>query len=184
MMHPLEAELEHEERLSRILKMERELAYIRARDDIYSELYTRSQMDTVPHSMHKEEYRRPALSPSHNSGAYISPREPPLEHPERFDDRRQYYSRSDAASSISRAPSDARAELLSYPIPRGRNTSRSDPLAAAYGGSATSVGYGVGGYSTGGKPRTGVANPPPGWPSGSYQRATNSRGPFSSGYWD
>lgn len=189
-MHTLEAELEHEERLARIIDMERDLAYIRAREDVYSELYTRSQMDVMPYERPREDtYRRPPLSPP---ATYGPQREYGPDRQERADDRRHYY-RSEPASSLSRQPPDARMELLSYPLPRTRSGPRSDPLASAYGGSNTglsspTVGYGGGGGSGSygsGKVRPSGSNPPPGWPAaGGYQRGNNSRGPFSSGYWN
>ena len=197
----IEAELEREERLARLIDMERDLAYMRAREDVYGELYVRSQLDPTPYERPREEgYRRP-LSPPLASNPYASPREYGMEPQERPTERRPYYNRSDGISSTTRQPSDARMELLSYPIPRNRSGTRgTDLLASAYGGAATTsknLGYGGaggGGYTTGkspggygsGKGGAGGSNPPPGWPTGSsYQRGSgSSRGPFTGGYWN
>ena len=194
------------------------MAYIQAREDLYSEMYARSQVEPVPPQLsafdrtREDGYRRPPLSPPPPSNPYASSRERefPMDRSERLDDRRPYYSRSEAASSSSRPPPpDSRTDLLSYPLPRNRSGGNgprgADVLAAAYGGAATSgksVGYGVmagsgsyggqgkspasGGYSANKPPNSG-SNPPPGWPSSSsnYQRGgSGSRGPFSSGYWN
>lgn len=190
-----------DDRLERILIMEREMAYLQAREDLYNEMYTRSQVE--PPSMpafehHREDsYRRPPLSPP-PPNPYPSSRERdyPMERLERVDDRRPYYSRSEV-SSTSMQPPNSRTELLSYPLPRNRSGSGArgaDLLAAAYGGAATSgksVGYsamggsgsfgsskssGSGGYSTGKSP--GVS----GWYD--YPPRGGSAGNRGNSYWN
>ena len=180
------------------------MAYLQAREDIYSEMVSRSQPDPPPLFEHHREdsYRRPPLSPPPHSNPFSS-RERPVDRQERLDDRRPYYSRSEA-SSMPLQPPDSRTELLSYPMPRNRsgNTPRgADLLAAAYGGAATSgksVGYSAGsgsfsskspasgGYSMGKSPAS-ASNLAPGWfSSHDYPRggSAGSRGHYSSGgYW-
>ena len=204
----LDERLARDERLERVLAMEREMAYLQAREDLYSEMFIRSQMEVpaVPVFEHRREEsdRRPPLSPP-PSHSYPSSREReyPGERQERLDDRRPYYSRSEV-SSVPLPPHDSRAELLSYPLPRNRSGNGprgADLLAAAYGGAATSgknVGYsamgGGGGYGSSKSPASGgysmgksASGSGSGWldyPRGGGS-ASSRGGPYSSGsYWN
>jgi hypothetical protein len=199
--------LARDERLERVLVMEREMAYLQAREDLYSEMFVRSQVEPppVPVFEHRREegYRRPPLSPP-PSHSYPSSRDRdfPGERQERLDDRRPYYSRSEP-SSVPLPPHDSRTELLSYPLPRSRSGNGprgADLLAAAYGGAATSgksVGYsamgGSGSYGSSKSPASGgysmgkSSAGGPGWLD--YPRGGGSAGsrggPYSSGgYWN
>lgn len=153
----LEDQRAREERLERVLLMEREMAYLQAREDIYTEMFARSQEPpTVSLFEHRrdEGYRRPPLSSPPPSNPYPPSRDRDclMDRPERsgLDDRRPYYSRSET-SATSYPVTDSRTEqLLSYPPPRNRSGNGghrgAELLAAAYGGAATSgksVGYGT-----------------------------------------
>ena len=156
----LDERISREERLERLLILEREMAYVKAREDLYTEMFSRNQLEppVLPLFEHRREesYRRPPPSPP-PSNPYPPPRDRDyhVEHSERgLDDQRPYYSRSEASGSFHGQSHDSRTDLLSYPLPRNRGGSGSrgaELLAAAYGGAATSgksVGYG--GMSGGG----------------------------------
>ena len=199
----------HEDRLERILLLEREMAYMQAREELYSEMLTRSQLDppSVYEHRREESYRsRPPLSPP-PPNPYPSSRDwdYPGDRNDRvgLDDRRPYYSRSEASGmSLHGSGPESRSEgLLSYPIPRNRtgNGHRgADLLAGAYGGAATSgksVGYSSGGYGSSKTPASGGyslgKSSGAGWPSShDYPRGGGGSsggrsGHYSSGvgYW-
>jgi RNA recognition motif-containing protein len=193
----------HDDRLERVLLMEREMAYLQAREDIYSEMLTRSQPDPPPSSSydrHREDsYRRPPLSPPPPSNPYPSSRDRdyPTDRSDRGggpDDRRPYYSRSESSGMSYSQGHDSRSDqLLSYPLPRNRtgngHRGAAELLAGAYGGAATSgksVGYGSGGgYSSSKSAASGgysLGKSSSGWSSHDYPRGGGGSGGRSGPY--
>ena len=206
--------LAYEDRLERLLIIEREMAYMQAREELYSEVLTRSQLE--PPSMYDQRrddgyHSRPPLSPPPPPNPYSSSRDRdyPGDRNDRgggLDDRRPYYSRSEASGmSLHGSGHDSRPEpLLSYPLPRNRagNSHRgADLLAGAYGGAATSgksVGYGSGSYGSSKTPASGgyslgKSSSGGGWPDyargGGGGSSGGRSGPYSGGgggggYWN
>ena len=203
----------YEDRLERLLILEREMAYMHAREELYSEVLTRSQLD--PPSMYDQRrddgyHNRPPLSPPPPPNPYSSSRDRDYSGDRNdrgggLDDRRPYYSRSEASGmSLHGSGHDSRPEpLLSYPLPRNRagNSHRgADLLAGAYGGAATSgksVGYGSGSYGSSKTPASGgyslgKSSSGGGWPDyarGGGGSSSGRSGPYSGGgggggYWD
>lgn len=201
----LEIEREREERLSRILTMERELALLRSREDSASRRPQPQTEAAYDRYDRYEAYRR-ERSPPRRELDYPPPRDYPRNdrmgyEGGRGDERgRSYYNgRSDSPGTREGPGSaggsgEAYRNPVSYPIQgRGGYDRRDNSSQYSSGGgmgygsrgggggggmgqsSNPSVGYG----SSGGKLGMGGA-PPPGWPSSDYDKSNANRPPFAS----
>lgn len=195
----LEIEREREDRLARILEMERELNYLRqSREDPYEGSYRRGYD-------HREGYYTDSYRRASPPRDYMYPRDEhlPLDRPyadrpysDMSEDRRGYYDhppspplRSGPQSSYRTSPGP-----VSYPIrgssidPDSRGPppvgsarplmgidSRRDAAGSRYGPSQLpSAGVGYGNSSMASKASSGsgpVSSVPPGWPSSDYEKS-------------
>ena len=202
----LEIEREREDRLARILEMERELNYLRqSREDPYEGSYRRGYDHREGYFT--DNYRR--ASPPRD---YVYSREErlPLDRPyadrpysDLSEDRRGYYDRPPSPPLRSGLTSSYRTSpgSVSYPI-RGSSIdpapvgaarplmgidSRRDVAGSRYGPSPSpGVGYGTGSMATKASSGPGpVSVVPPGWPSSEYEKSRGdiaSRPPFASAW--
>ena len=174
----LEVEREREERLLRILQMERELSYLRSREE-YEPVSRRSHYDS--HYDRGETFNRgsPPLRDLHSHAR------DELGIP-RSEERRSLYNRPPSPGALPRGGSSSVGsfhdrETISYPTPNSSRTMARDGHLTQYGGysnprglTSLAVGYGSG-MST--KPTGG---PPPGWPSSEHDKANINRPPFAN----
>lgn len=202
----LEIEREREDRLARILEMERELNYLRqSREDPYDGSHRRGYERREGY--YADNYRK-ASSPPRDYPPYLRDDHLPLDRPyadrpygDLPEDRRGYYDRPPSPPLRSGPPSSYRTSpgTVSYPIrgssidpdSRGLPTvgaarplmgidSRREVTGNRYGPSqlpSQGVGYG----SMASKPAASGSGPvssvPPGWPSADYEK---SRGDIAS----
>ena len=197
----LDIEREREQRLARILQMEKELATLRNREDAYDSFSRRSVPELSPYDRGTADaYRRhsPPLPP--REYGYRPRDEPSYRSAERS---RSYYERVmereldqpiergfERPLQRSTSPGIAPRDAISYPLP---GSSRSQ-LQSKYGEREGLGGlYGMPqrtgsqlpsvpvGYGNSSKPsasrETGV--PPPGWPSSDYDKVSANRPPFA-----
>jgi len=184
----LEVEREREERLARILRMERELAYLRSRDDYESVNSRRAHFD--PHD--KGDTFRRGSPPMRDTG-FRSHAQDELAY-SRADERRALYNRPLSPGPLPRGgPSSGGSyhdrEPISYPMPgssRGSASASREGHLMQYGGysglrglTSLSVGYGTGGGLSTKVPGSSGA-PPPGWPSSDHDKANANRPPFAN----
>ena len=189
----LEIEREREERLSRILAMERELAMLRSREDSAARRSQQPLPSDAPYDRY-ETYRR-ERSPPRRESEYPSTRD--YGHGERVgagymargDDSRggggaRGYYNGRSTSPIPRGGEGR--DPVSYPISGRGGYERRDTSQFSGGASVGYGGYGGGGAagggqygSSGGKLGVGGALPP-GWPSTDYDKSNANRPPFSN----
>ena len=165
-------EREREERLKRILQMEREIAMLRTREGDMLDSRRRSSID-YPHDSYdrREAYRR-SPQPPPNYQSY--PRDREDSYRGGGDDRgrgRGYYGRQSPPRDYSRGSSGdigSYRDSVSYP---------SQFSGGSYGRSIPTVGYGESGLGKGGGgPNSSL---PPGWPD-DHDKSIVNRPPFAT----
>lgn len=181
--YPLDdQEKQREERLARILQMEREIAMLRSNQDspasydsrkprVSGDSYDRRERDSYDR---RDEYRRsPPMPRGYDS--YSRDREPSYrgsssDRGSGVSNGRGYYNRQSPSRDLARG-SDGYRDQVSYPAHFNSGTSN-------YNRNSPTVGYGsVGGSGSLGKSS---APTPPGWPPGSQDKSNPNRPPFTN----
>ncbi len=170
-----DSEKQREERLERILQMEREIAMLRSQQEGGFSDSRKPPLNARRESYdRKESYHRsppPSLN-SHGYDSYSRDRDRDLPYRGGNSERgggmssgRGYYNRQ--SPSGERSNSDGYREPVSYP---GTGSGGGGNFSRA----SASVGYGTGSAGSG---KTSV---PPGWPSGSQDKSNANRPPFAA----
>lgn len=174
-----DVEREHEERLARILSMERELAYLRSREHHDSQ---RRAADILPPE------RGSGSSGGGGGGNNYRGYSPPIPRDplpardmgmSRSDDRRGgYYVDRQPSPPLRSSGSGGNSyrDTISYPSYDRREGATSSQYGANYSrsGSSPTVGYGGGGSGS----KSSSSNVPPGWPGADYDKSANA--PFAN----
>lgn len=165
--------------------MERELAYLRERED-----GSRHHQPDTGSCDRYDNYRR-GNSPGHppRDSNYMSRKEPTYDSGRGDGRGRGYYNRPDPGPRAPGGGGDSYRENISYPMQGGANRyDRRDEPPSQYRGSggynrsgpmpAPNVGYGGGGSQA--NKSSGPGAPPPGWPSSAYDKSNVNRAPFTN----
>ena len=182
----LEVEREREERLARILRMERELAYLRTRDEYEPANSRRAHFDSHDTG---ETFRR-GSPPMRDTGFHSHAQDEYAY--TRSEERRGLYNRPLSPGALPRGGQSSGGsyhdrEPISYPMPgssRAAGGASREAHLMQYGGysslrglSSLAVGYGAGSGMSANVPGSSGA-PPPGWPS--TDKANANRPPFAN----